>query len=65
LMNDRMDENDYSDDEYEYTSNFKDRVISSLEDELDEDDDDEGGDEDDANSWTITKRKLTFCDDNE
>jgi len=40
LMYDGMDENDYSDDEYEYTSNFKDRVIS-LEDELDEDDNDD------------------------
>jgi hypothetical protein len=64
LMNDGMDENDYSDDEYEYKSNFKDRVISSLEDELDEDDDEEGY-QDDANSWTRTKRKLTFCDCNE
>ena len=61
------DENDDDDDddecEYEYTSYFKDRVIHSLDGEIDKDNSDEGGD--DVTRWDITKRKLNFFGDSD
>lgn len=58
---DMDDSEDDSDDEYyEHVSKFRFRIISSLED----DDVDEGRDfeDHDIDSWSQTKRKLTFCD---
>lgn len=60
---DYMDEDDSSDDEDEYTSNFKERVIKSSDNEFDTDDHDEKKNENNANSWSVTKKKLTFYED--
>ncbi len=58
-----FDSND--EDEYEYTSRFKARVIKSLNDERDKDEDEKKNLEDDAISWSATRKKLRFFDDSE
>ncbi len=65
LFNSVYADND-SDDEYEYTSRFKARVIKSLDDELEKIENNQTNFEDNAYSWSITKKKkLSFFDDSE